>query len=285
MSEKEQKFLDEDDVIAAIEAEEANKPSDSEDVDSPMTDDDKVMTDDDNRGQPVTEDNWMEQAKAEGWVPDHVRAKHANKAKVLEDKVANLERTVSSYQRQDDPDYDPNMPVTTEELEAAVKNIQVDQNDPALLSEQLMRFNTPDYDDVITEYVEPLAGTQPWLAGYLRNQVNPAKSAYDIGIALRDGKDVNMKLGLEGMEVVLEEDQSVTPPVRHDKNNPPLEAVERASKQPTTLDEVPAATADEATAMNVEDFFSQSVERLMEIRASNPEMYRSMQEKFHGKYT
>lgn len=277
------KFLDEDDVVKAIEAEE--KAKEDGELETPVTTDDKVMTDDDKRQQVMTEDdNWMEHAKAEGWVPDHVRAKHANKAKVLEDKVAVLEQQVANHNREADPNYDPNMPVTTEELENAVKTIKTDQSDPALLSEQLMRFNTPDYDEVITDYVEPLASTQPWLPSYLRGKKNPAKAAYDIGVALRDGKEVNMKLGVNGMELVVEEDQTITPAVRHDKNNPPTEALERAKLQPKTLDEVPAATSAEAVEMGVEDFFQQSTERLMEIRSANPDLYRSMQEKFHGKY-
>lgn len=277
------KYLDEEDVAQAIEdgtlgTEEPAPIQEPTSVHETDTTPAQEPTE-----EPVEESNWMEQAKKEGWVPDHVRAKHANKARVLEDKVENLEKMVQATLQpvEEDPNYDPDMPVTAAELRETIESMQQTQQDPALLSEQLMRINTPDYDEVILEHVEPLAKQNPWLADFLRGKSNPAKAAYELGAAVRDGREINVKLGAEGMEMDIAGDVE---PVAVDKSTPPVEALEQARKQPKSLDEVPVATPTEVTGMKVEDFFQQSTERLMEIRSKNPDLYRSMQEKFHGKY-
>lgn len=242
--------------------------------------------DDDKKSEPVVDDtkedepepNWMKLAAKEGWVPDEVRAKHAREAQTLRQQVKNLQTIINAAQRQEQEDYDPDEGVTRGELDQVVGNIQ----DRAIMSERLIRFEHEDYDEVVKEHLVPLCDKQPWIEEYLYNKNNPAKEAYRLACALRDGKPIRANMGQDGF--VLEIDDGEAQPQRKDKTRPPVKALEQAAKQPKTIDSVPAAKPSEAGSMSVEDFWNLPADTLMRLRQKNPELYEEMQEKFHEKY-
>lgn len=228
------------------------------------------------------EKDWKELAAAEGWVPDHVREKHAREAQTLRDQVANLQKIVNAAQRYE-PERDPNEGVTRGELDQELAALQ----DKAILSEKLIRFEVEDYDATVSEHLVPLARKNPWLEEYLYNRPNPAKEAYKFACALRDGKKIEAEFGPNGLVFNVVEPVVDTPtpaPTPKDPSRPDPKALEQALKQPKSIDSVPAAKSSEAVSMSVEDFWNLPSDTLLRIRAKNPEMYEKMRSDFRAKY-
>lgn len=224
-----------------------------------------------------TEPAWQEEAKKAGWVPDHVRARHANEAKVLRDKLAAMQ----AVQHQgDEPDEKPPSQPSGE-------------IDRAVLSEHILRA-TPgyeDYDDLTLNHVAPLVQQQPWIEGYLREKPSPALAAYKLAKALKEGKGFRVTISQDGKMQLDVDDASQAPkkdqPSRFKPapkaTTPPVKALEQANKQPKTIDQVPPANA-EATELTPEKFFEMPEDTLIRIRREKPELYEKMWNKFNELY-
>lgn len=226
--------------------------------------------------------DWMKLAAEQGWVPDHVREKYTREAQTLRDQVANLQRIVSAAQRKEE-ERDPNEGVTRGELEEVVSGL----HDKAILSERLIRLEVEDYDATVAEHLVPFVKTQPWIEEYLYNRNNPAKEAYRLACALRDGKKIRGELTSGGMVLTVDEPAVGTPTpavTPKDPNRPDPKALEQALKQPKSIDSVPAAKSTEAVSMSVEDFWNLPSDTLLRYRMKKPEIYEEMQRKFHEKY-
>jgi hypothetical protein len=179
---------------------------------------------------------------------------------------------------------DPNEVVRHGDLDRFRQALETFQ-DPAVLSEAMMRTQVADYDKVVVDYVEPLAEANPWLAMAIRQEHNPAAAAYKLGCALRDGRKVNFGFQDGRMIWDIEDEKPPKPkPRKKDPSRPPVEALEQAKKQPKSLDEVPSATGEEAAEMSVEDFWKLPTDTLIRLRTERPELYEKMRYKSNEKY-
>jgi hypothetical protein len=292
-----EKWLDEEDAQAMLDAKAEGKDDEQSEGDEKKSDDDEPVVKDDEdsddtdkgdseleeESKPSADEEWKKIAAEQGWVPDHVRAKHANEAQALRDQVNNLQRIVSASQRNETEDeIDPNEGVTKGELDESIRAL----HDNALLSERIIRMQVDDYDEVVTDHLVPLTQKNPWIEEFLYSKPNPAKSAYEFAMALKEGKKVRAEFGEKGMELVIEgEKDSDTPkPKVQDPNRPDPKALEQANKQPKTIDSVPSASSTEATEISVEDFWNLPSDTLIRIRQQKPELYEKMQKQFHEKY-
>lgn len=283
------KYLDEEDVLEEQEnkdeveeeteeskEEEESEGDESEEEDAGSDDTDEVESED---------DDWQEKAKKSGWVPDHVREKHAREAQTLRDQVANLQRLIQMPQEEE---VDENEVVRHGDLARHLENLQrniASIQDPAVISEILIRQQVGDYDEVVVGHLEPFSSDKPWVADILRGEPNPAKAAYELGKAIRDGREFYLGFKDGKQTFVIKGEDDVTPkPKKKDPKRPPVEALERSKKQPKSLDEIPSASGVEAAEMSVEEFWKMPTDTLMRIRMKNPDLYDKMSARFHEKY-
>lgn len=290
MSDEDKKYLDEEDVAVEETTPEEDKSETEEEIDTkeePVDDSDTSDSDDTDELESVDEPegDWQEAAKKAGWVPDHVREKHAREAQTLRDQVKNLQMLMHAASKQGE-EVDPNEVVRHGDLEKHIANLE--QNirhiqDPAVISEILIRQQVSDYDNVVVNHLEPFAESNPWVTNILRGETNPAKAAYDLACALRDGR--NFSLGFKEGRPVFQIEEAGTPtPKKKDPNRPPVKALERSQQQPKSLDEIPSADSSEAAEMSVEEFWKLPSDTLMRMRTEKPELYQKMRDKFNEKY-
>lgn len=292
MSDEDKKYLDEEDLEEATPEEDPVEPEG--DPASPDGEDDPDEEGDgdgepEDKTEPESVDepegDWQEAAKKAGWVPDHVREKHAREAQTLRDQVKNLQMLMHAASKQEE-EVDPNEVVRHGDLERHIANLE--QNirhiqDPAVISEILIRQQVADYDHVVVNHLEPFADTNPWVTNILRGEANPAKAAYDLACALRDGR--NFSLGFKEGRPVFQIEEAGTPtPKKKDPTRPPVKALERSQQQPKSLDEIPSADSTEAAEMSVEEFWKLPSDTLMRMRTEKPELYLKMRSKFNEKY-
>lgn len=284
-------WLDEEDAAAALEREKAEAESKKEEdpEDTPPVEPEEEEEAGEEKGEAEGEEtkDWMKEAAKAGWTPDHVRAKHANEAQTLRAQVEALQRINDAQAKRDEPveEADPNEGVTRGELDNELATL----HDKAILSEKLIRMDKEDYDEVINEHLVPLVKKNPWIEEFLYGKANPAKEAYEFGLAIKEGKEVGAKFVDGKMVLVVEDDPTketkTIEPKKLDPNRPDPKALAQAEKQPKTIDSVPAAKSTEATSMSLEDFWNLPSDTLMRIRAQKPELYEKMQADFHEKYS
>lgn len=277
------KILDEEDVL------EEEAPKTDDDPEEPEGDPEEPEEELDDPEEPndpdePESDDWQELAKKAGWVPDHVREKHAREAQTLRDQVSNLQTII---QRASEPveEVDENEVVRQGDLARHLENLQANIasiQDPAIMSEMVLRQSVPDYDEVVVNNLEPFAQGNPWVQDILRGEPNPAKAAYDLGTAIRDGR--KFSLGFKDGKPSFVFEDAEPKPKKKDPKRPDPKALERSQKQPKSLDEIPTATSAEAAEMSVEDFWKLPTDTLMRIRIEKPELYEKMNAKFHEKH-
>lgn len=256
----EQKYYDEEDLPTTPTSDE---PVESEPEPDPVEPEPEPV---DAPTEPK-EEEWEQKAKEHKWVPDHVREKHAREAQVLRDQVRELKKQLDFHREP----VDPNEPVLRREMDEVLDSTM----DNALLSERVLRLEVEDYDEVVVNNLVPFIEINPWVEPMLRSKRNPAKAAYKLGCALRDGKKISFTIGPRGPEIDLGE-EPVTPTR---KTNPPVEALKQAQKQPKTIDSVPVASERDAIEMSPTDFWKLPTETLIRMRVEKPELYEKMKGK------
>lgn len=251
---------------------------------------------------------WMEEASKAGWVPDHVRAKHADEARTLREERDVLARHNEALlkilqgggqgaQNQHQEERKPTDFATVGDVES----LRTILNDRAALSQHFMRLQVNDYDAVVQQHLAPLVTKNPWMDGYIRAENNPAKTAYDLACAIRDGKQLSAEMvdGQFRLSIVDPQQRDpkpkgdeptsrvVTPqgqePQKKANPNPPVAAIKNAQKQPVTLDDIQFSDIG-TVEMTMEQFAKLPTSTLLRLKKEKPDYYEKMFQKLNEAY-
>ncbi|MBW1996417.1 MAG: hypothetical protein JRJ29_00490 [Deltaproteobacteria bacterium] len=296
-------FHDEEDVteenLAKLEALEKGETDENEDVTPASGKPEEEEGESDDAGEPEgdePDDTSEDDDKTPGPIPyprfkEVIDENRDLKAEVtaLKAKYETLERMLqvtSQGPPQEEEDETSEQPVTRQDMQQALEQIK----DPAVLSEYFVRMQHPDYDELVEKYVAPMVQQIPWLDGYFRSQTVPAKAAYDLACAIRDGKQFSIGIVDGKPQLVVQEEtpQKEKPkqnlqPVKDKKAGPDPEALKKSQEQPKTLDDVPAASLDNLE-MTPEQWAELPTTTQMRIMKERPEFARKMNRLLNEKY-